>query len=353
MNSKKVLFIGGHHNSAIPVINELQKEAVKIVFVGHKFASSTNSHVSSEYKEITSLGINYINFSSPKFYKIPGLKKYYNLLNSIFRAAKILSKEKPQLVFSFGGYMAVPFAIASRVLNIDIVTHEQTYDLGLANRVVALFSKAVFLTWPNKKYSKSRYIISGMPLRPEILKVKRKQTKKLKTLFVQGGKQGSHVLNTFIFDNLEKLTKKYTVYHQTSKHSGSNDHITGKELSKKYYNYKPFEYMHGQEYTDLLNKSDFVVSRSGAHFTYEMCYLKMPCIFVPIPWSSRNEQEINAGKSSLFTNSTLIRQDELSFDNLQQSIHKLKTNMNKKSNYLDLHPEKSVSIIIEELQKIL
>lgn len=353
MKNKKVLFIGGHHNSAIPIINALQKKSCEIVFVGHKFASTTNRHPSSEYKEITALCIPYINFSSPKFYKISGIKKYYDLCKSIVTALKILIREKPDLVFSFGGYMAVPFALASKLLKTPVVTHEQTYQLGLANRVVAFFSKIVFLTWDNKKYSNSKYVVAGMPLRSEILNVKRKNTKKFKTLFIQGGKQGSQFLNAFIFNNLPDLTNQYNIYHQTSKHSDSKDHIRGIQFSKKYSNYWAYDYVHGKDYTELLNKSDFVISRSGAHFTYEMCYMKMPCIFVPIPWSSRNEQEVNAKNATLYTNSTVISQDELTYDALQQSVEKLKKNIQERIKYLELQPEKSVLIIMKELKKLL
>ena len=173
---KKVLFIGGHHNSAIPIIKKMLAEKdYSLTFVGHMYASQSNNTISSEYKEVTSLNIPYISFQAPKFYRVAGLYKYLFFIKSLLKSYKILRKEKPDLVFSFGGYMAVPFAISSVFLKIKLVTHEQTTNLGLANLVISKMSNRVFLTWSNDKYKNNqKYIVTGIPLRQEILDIRRR-----------------------------------------------------------------------------------------------------------------------------------------------------------------------------------
>jgi len=352
---KKVLFIGGHHNSAIPIIKKMLAEKdYSLTFVGHMYASQSNNTISSEYKEVTSLNIPYISFQAPKFYRVAGLYKYLFFIKSLLKSYKILRKEKPDLVFSFGGYMAVPFAISSVFLKIKLVTHEQTTNLGLANLVISKMSNRVFLTWSNDKYKNNqKYIVTGIPLRQEILDIRRRGSFAQKSFFVQGGKQGSHALNQFIFDNIEILSKKYEIFHQTSSHSETKDHLVAQKLAKEYSKYHFYEYVHGLDYTKILNNVDFIISRSGAHFAYEMSYIKNHCIFVPIKWSSRNEQYHNALMSKSYTISTLLDQDNLNLTDFESAVKLLNATYLKKGfPSKKLHPENSLKLIfgcIEEL----
>lgn len=352
---KKILFLGGHHNSAVPIIKFLKKEKkYSIIFVGHKYASTLNKSVSSEYKEIKALKVAYLNFSSPKFYNVGGLLKYFKLIQSFYTSVKIIFKEKPDLVFSFGGYLAVPFALAAWILRVKLVTHEQTADFGMANAFISKLANRVFLTWPNNKFTHNqKYTVTGIPLREEILSVKKKDTSVFKKIFVQGGKQGSHVLNNFVFDNIEQLTNKYEIYHQTSKHSESKDHLKAQELEIKYSKYHYFDYIHGAKYTNLLDNTDFVLSRAGAHFVYEMSYIKMPCIFIPITWSSKNEQLKNATVAKKFTPAVLLNEKYLSLSNFEKSVKNLAKEFSKKAEKQTLFAEKSLNLILNEINHLI
>jgi UDP-N-acetylglucosamine--N-acetylmuramyl-(pentapeptide) pyrophosphoryl-undecaprenol N-acetylglucosamine transferase len=321
-----LLFIGGHHSSAVPLIKRFKKDGYNIKFIGHKYASNLNSNVSSEYKEISSLGIPYINLRSPKFYKVPGVKKYFALSKSFLFCLRFLLFNRPKVVIAFGGYLSVPVCFAAKVLLIKIVVHEQTSASGLANKVVSKLANKIYLTWPQKDVS-SKASVVGIPLRDEIIKCPQKKLNKfykIKTIYFQGGKQGSHLLNSFVFKNLDFLTKNFKIIHQTSTHSEYKDFEKSKKLAKKYEgSYYPFDFIFGENYTKVLKQADLLVSRSGAHMAFEASFLKMPTIFIPIKGSSNNEQYANAQSAKQYTPSVIIDQDKLNLSSFEFSVKEL------------------------------
>ncbi len=353
---KYYLITGGHHSSAIPLINILKATPnIKIKFLGHKYASVLNKYESSEYKEITSLNIPYIDLKSPKFYNVPGLGKYFKLLQSVFYCLALFIKERPYMVISYGGYLAVPVVLSAKILGIKCVTHEQTFTEGLANKVIAKLCNKVFVSWSeNLKMNNNKYVFVGLPLRDEIKKVTKKKLAsnyKVNRIFIQGGKQGSHILNEFIFNNLDKLSKKFEIYHQTSKHSINDDHIKGAELSKKYANYHAFEFIFGAEYTNILQNTDLILSRSGAHIVYEMSYINMPSIFVPIPWASQNEQYLNAKIAEKYTPSVILEEKDLTYENFEKSLNTLFDIIKSSKKYKQVE-ENSAQILAFEISKL-
>ncbi len=337
-NKFDLLFIGGHHSSALPLALMFKEQGYSIVFVGHKYNSASNKFVSSEYKEVTSYDIPHIHLKAAKFYNVPGIKKYLVFIKSVFLSFGILLKTRPKVVVSYGGYLSVPLVLSAKILGIKSVTHEQTAVSGMANRVVTKLADLVFLTWesslshfPNKKA-----VIVGLPLRKEILNIKPRTLGPkyaLKTVFIQGGKQGSHVLNEFIFNNLDFLAKKFKIYHSTGRNSLFDDYSLSQKLKKKYPNYFPFDYKFGADYMDILSKADFLISRSGAHTVYEVSYLKIPAIFVPIPWASNQEQKHNALTAQEYVPSVLLEQDNLNLKSFKNAFEELKKLVKRKVSY--------------------
>lgn len=321
-----ILVTGGHHSSAVPLIKLFLKDNFKVVFMGHKYASVLNNYVSSEYKEITALGIKYVNLSTSKFYGVKGIKKYFKILYSIFWCLTYLTINRPKLVLSYGGYLAVPVVIAAKILFIKVYTHEQTLTLGLANKLIQHFAKVIFVSWPESVNKNKKSKLVGLPLREEIINANIKKlgpNYSFKTIYIQGGKQGSHELNNFVFKNIDYLCKNFIIYHQTSKHSANTDYEQAKALSKKYKNYHPFEFIYGKDYTELLNKSDLILSRSGAHIVYEVSYLKIPTIFVPLPFASQNEQYKNAVNAQNYLPCEVIEQKNLNIKSFVTKINSL------------------------------
>lgn len=58
-------------------------------------------------------------------------------MKGICQALSILSKEKPDVVFSKGGFVAVPVVVAASIKKIPVIAHESDLTPGLANKLAA------------------------------------------------------------------------------------------------------------------------------------------------------------------------------------------------------------------------
>jgi hypothetical protein len=98
----------------------------------------------------------------------------FKVIKGIKQAGKILDKEKTSVIFSKGGFVAIPTVIAGARRNIPIISHESDYTIGLANKISSLFSKKVLTSFPEtaKTIKNGEYI--GSPIRKSLFSVSKK-----------------------------------------------------------------------------------------------------------------------------------------------------------------------------------
>ncbi len=60
-----------------------------------------------------------------------------------------MKKEKPNIVFSKGGFVSVPVVIAAHLSKIPVVAHESDITPGLANRLSAPYVLKYVLLFQN------------------------------------------------------------------------------------------------------------------------------------------------------------------------------------------------------------
>jgi UDP-N-acetylglucosamine--N-acetylmuramyl-(pentapeptide) pyrophosphoryl-undecaprenol N-acetylglucosamine transferase len=104
-----------------------------------------------------------------------------------------------------------------------------------------------------------------------------------------------------------------------------------KKLEKKYPNYRIFDYLDANDMAHVLNKSNLIISRSGANTSQEIVALNKKSILIPLKVSQQNEQLLNAlwVKEKLPQNTEIIEEKNLTENNLLSAINKmisLKTN---------------------------
>lgn len=325
LDKKKIVFCGGHHTSSLPIIDDLlEKNLYKLIFVGRKRAFSDDKNDSLEFLDIQKRTIKFYDLKTGKFYG----KNPINLLKIIggfFHALFILVKERPSLVVSFGGYIAVPVVIAGFILRIPVITHEQTVVTGFGNKLISLFAKKILVTWSNslKYFDEKKTEVIGLPIRKSLLeKPKRiyELNSNLPTIFITCGKTGSHIINEFIHKNLNDLLKNFNIIHQAGDYSVTNDFanlkfvydsLDKKNLGKYHLN----KFMFDEEVASAFEYSDFVVSRSGAHTIYEILHFKKKAILIPIPWVSFNEQYLNAKIVHNLGLGLILEEENLNLDN--------------------------------------
>ena len=94
------------------------------------------------------------------------VRDFFRVIRGIFSARRILKQIGPDVVFSKGGFVAVPVGIASRLLHVPIVTHDSDSLAGLANRIVGRWAVVHATGMPADGYSYPKKTIRyvGIPV---------------------------------------------------------------------------------------------------------------------------------------------------------------------------------------------
>lgn len=307
----KLLITGGHLSPALALIDELQKTKkfeIDIVFVGRKYPLDLEQTLSLEYKEINKKNLIFISIEAGRLTRSISVSSLISIVKiplGFVQAFFIIYKQRPDLLMSFGGYLALPIVFWAYVFRIPIFTHEQTIRPGLANRLISFFSKKIFVAFEEVKnnFPKNKTYVSGNPVKPSIFKIFRKKPFEIKkdrpVIYVTGGSLGSHSINLHIKRILEPLLEKFIIIHQVGESKEYHDFEDlilmkkklPKEKQKQYYLVKHF---FDDQIGYVYSLADLVVGRSGANTFFELLALKKPALFIPLPWSSGREQQHHA-----------------------------------------------------------
>ncbi|MET9643352.1 UDP-N-acetylglucosamine--N-acetylmuramyl-(pentapeptide) pyrophosphoryl-undecaprenol N-acetylglucosamine transferase [Streptomyces syringium] len=227
----------------------------------------------------------------------------------VAQARKIVSDFQPDVVLATGGYVAVPAGLAARMCRRPLVLHEQTVRLGLANRKLASSATSIAVSSESSlpllpESVRDAAVVTGNPIRPEVLTGHPDKAvqalglygfdRRLPTVYVTGGAQGSQQINDVVRDALPWLLGRANVIHQCGPANveGLRQHVAAlpPELWGRYY----LAGFVGPELPDVLALADVVISRSGAGTLAELTALGKPAVFVPLASSAGNEQAHNA-----------------------------------------------------------
>lgn len=292
----KILISGGHITPALAVAEELKKRGADVVFVGRV---RTEGQISFEHELVTTAGYKHVNLNAGRFTRAFSLKSLLHLFQipiGFVQAYVLVKKLKPDVFLSFGGYIALPLAYASKLLRIPIYTHDQVLRPGAANLRIARMAKTVFVTFEESVpfFDSKNVVVTGNPLRPEIVrhigKKKKEHTPPL--LFITGGSLGAHDLNVHIESIVDELTKEFAVVHQVGNVPAFGDY--SRLRSKQSARYRVERNIPSKEMAELLHAASVVVGRSGANTVIELLALHTPSVLVPLPWSANGEQQAQA-----------------------------------------------------------
>lgn len=375
---KLILVTGGHLTPAVAVISELKKRSYdKFIWVGHKKNQHGNKEVSPEFTTINNLEIAFIDLKTGKLNRrwtlgtfFSGIKNLILIFIGIIQSFYIILKYKPALILSFGGYLAVPIVIVGKLFGRRVITHEQTITTGLANRIVSKFADKVLISWESSKkyFDQTKTVLTGNPIRREIFVIKSDTLSKeidsnYPTLLIYGGNQGSHEINKRVFAILPELIKECNIIHQTGNSTVTQDNATAQKIKNDLpeeirSRYIIRDYILQDEVGEALNKADLIFSRSGANSISEILALGKLSILMPIPWSSHNEQVLNANFVVETGLGYLINQSEsLTPETVYQTIllglNQLKTRKGFNGRSIDECREKAKSkIILDAPQRV-
>lgn len=322
---KKIAFTGGgtigHVAVNLALIPEAQKRDIETIYIGSK------NGIEKEMITDSAKDTKYIPISSGKlrrYLSFENLKDVFKVLKGVLDARKVLKKEKPDLVFSKGGFVSVPVIIAAKSLKIPSIVHESDVTPGLANKISMKFANKMYTTFEETlKYvpkEKSDYI--GAIIREDLRDGSKEEgyqltgfNDQLPVLLIMGGSLGSKALNKAIRDNLDYLTKKYQIIHLTGK-----GHV---DQNIKNANYVQYEFV-SNELMHFYAITDTVISRAGANAIYEFATLKLPMLLIPLGLDqSRGDQIDNAKIFEKNGYAQVLQEKDVNQSNLISLLDKL------------------------------
>mgnify|MGYP001179805922 CR=1 FL=1 len=332
--SKKIIFssggTGGHILPAIHLMNHFSKRGYDVILVTDHRGKNLLNKINYKFYTIKSETIIKKNF----FKKIISL---FVIIISLFKSYFILKKEKPDLVFGFGGYASFPISFVSKFFKIPLIIYENNLILGRSNKYLLSISRKILLgtslpiNFPEKYKNKVQLV--GNILREEILnfsKNLKKNNNEIFSILILGGSQGADIFGKIIPPAIKKLKDKgYNI--KINQHCVESQKKFLDEFYRKN-NIKCNTFIFTEKILDFLASSDLAISRCGASTTAELVYTLTPFIAVPYPYSMDNHQYINAKYYQTKGCCWLIKQEDFTSDNLFNLVIEIMNDKRKLEN---------------------
>lgn len=293
-----------------------------------KYIGSKNGPEESMIKSLDN--ITYYGISTGKlrrYISMENIKDIFKIIKGTMESFRIIKREKPNIIFSCGGFVSVPVVLAGWLNRVPIIVRETDYNVGLANKISIPLAKYVAVTFSDtlKEMSSNKRFECGPIIREELMCGDRdagfkfaKITDNKPVIFVIGGSQGAKAINETIRDSLNNLIDDFNIVHICGK--GKKDN----EIEKD--GYVQFEYI-DKELPDIYAIADIVVGRAGSNSVFENVLLKKPMLLIPISKkASRGDQILNAKYIENSGFGKVLLQEDLNKDSLVLEINNIYIN---------------------------
>ncbi len=301
------LFVtGGHPTPALAFLEELEKRKPdwRVYWVGRKYAMEGSRVHSSEYRLVQDTRAKFLPLTTGRLqrtFTLHTIPSLFKLPVGFIQSLYYIAKYRPQRILVFGGYIAVPVAVAGFLTGIPVIIHEQVVKPGLANRFLALLAHRICVSFPESTahVPKGKTVVTGLPLRRGLFHPPASPSFPVPKsagpiLYITGGSTGAQSLNDVLFPLIRPLTEQYTIIHQTGEPSFEKASRMKESLGKYRTRYIPVPYLDLPDLAWTYAHASVVIGRSGANTVAETAAWGKPALFIPLPWSAGSEQEANA-----------------------------------------------------------
>ena len=317
----KIILTGGgsagHVTPNLAMIPALQQRGWTLAYIG--------THDGIERKLIGD-AIPYYPISAGKLRRYFDCKNFtdpFRVLKGVYDAWRVLRRHRPDIVFSKGGFVSLPVAVAARLLGIPVVLHESDFTPGLAHRLALPFSTHLCVTFPETKEHgpKHKASVTGNPILWELLNGDPDKARELwgfdrskPVMLVIGGSLGAAKINQVVRESLPQLLAKFQIAHICGK---------GNTLpSLTVQGYHQFEYV-DQDLPHLFALADLVISRAGANAVFELLVLKTAFADTIVSVGQRGDQLLNARSFARQGFSMLLEEEQLTGASLIEAVEEL------------------------------
>ncbi|HXY18345.1 MAG TPA: glycosyltransferase [Candidatus Nitrosopolaris sp.] len=302
---------GGHITPLLSLAHELkaQRPSCKIIYIGLK--GEKVEGLQNQYQVFDQV----YHIAAGKFRRYYGQsflahlgdvktqalnsRDFFRVIKGLHSAEKIVKAVKPDVVFSKGGYVAVPVGLAAKLNAVPIVTHDSDSVPGLANRLAGRWAVVHATGMPVEyyNYGRSKTVYTGVPVdkrvRPLSTSLQRSYKKKLGipadslVLLAAGGGQGAQQINDLMLAAAPKLLaqfpKLYILHFAGIKLAGQ----MGVERVRELYHRLLSDSKRVQvldfsgEFYKYSGAADLIITRAGATVMSEFAVQGKACIVIP------------------------------------------------------------------------
>lgn len=324
---KKIILTGGgtagHVTPNLALLPSLSEAGYEVRYIG--------SYEGIERKLIENAGVPYDGIASGKLRRYFDLKNFsdpFRVLKGYAQALGLLKKYKPDVIFSKGGFVAVPVVLAAKHYKIPVIIHESDMTPGLANKICIPSAAKVCCNFPEtlKYLPQDKAVLTGSPIRAELLEGDRLSglsyahlSADKPVLMIIGGSLGAVAVNNAVRSILPRLLEKFQIIH-----------ICGKgNLDESLINtpgYVQFEYVDAP-LRHLFAAADIVISRAGANSICELLALRKPNLLIPLSAAaSRGDQILNARSFAEQGFSKMLEEEAVTDDSLYAAVMEVYNN---------------------------
>ena len=343
---------GGHIFPAVSIANalkELDPEA-EILFVGALGRMEMERVPQAGYK-IVGLPVRGFNRSQPW----KNVSVLMDLFKSLRQVKKIIRDFRPDVGVGVGGYASGAAMWQAAKMGIPILLQEQNGFAGVTNKILKNKASKICVAYEGMErfFPADKIILTGNPVRQNLLKGEKSKVKGEKNLLIIGGSLGARTINEAVKAALPLLAKSDIhlvwqtgkVYFEKCKEAwtaaGSPSNIECLDFLS--------------DMPDRYANADLVISRAGASSISELCLLGKPAILVPSPNVAEDHQTHNAMALVNKDAAVLVKDVEAAEQLIPRALELIKDEKRLQTlheNILQLAQKDSAKRIAEEVMKL-
>jgi len=252
---------------------------------------------------------------------------------SIPQAIRLIRRARPDVIFSTGGYIAIPTLIAAWLTRTPSLLWEGNVQAGRSNTLVAPLASHRAVAWgqtaKRAPWSGANTTVTGTPVRElntdrATARAARGLTESDQLLLVFGGSQRVRRFETALDGALTALLDGWSVLHVVM--DGLPDAERRRESlpADVRHRYLPVAFLGGGEMEAALVSADLMLGRAGASTIAEAAAAALPAIIVPYPYAG-GHQRANAEAAAAAGAATLINDEELTSERLVAAVARYAT----------------------------
>ncbi len=348
---------GGHIYPAIAIANEFKHRYpdTEFLFVGAKGRMEMEKVPQAGYR-IKGLWISGLQ----RKLTLKNAMFPFKLISSLFKASRIVSGFKPNVVVGTGGFASGPMLRVASGKKIPCVLQEQNSYAGITNKLLKDRVEKICVAYDGMErfFPAEKIIKTGNPVRGDLVSLSSDKNEALSffelkedktTLLVLGGSLGARRVNQLIESELNFIKgKDIQVIWQCGKlyYESYKKHNSDKIKVKAFLNRMDLAYA----------AADIIISRAGAGSVSELCIVGKPVVFIPSPNVAEDHQTKNA--EALVTKNAALMIKEKDLDSQFEKVFDDLIGSENQQEVLAINIKKlampnATKHIVDEIEKLL